>query len=134
MTCKDCDGGNRPAPYPGPRCATHHREVKAVRRLAAQETRVLTVYNLSAEKYDAIYLVQGECCEICRRARGVRKRLSVDHDHSCCNGAYSCGNCVRGLLCTTCNKMLGHLRDDPDAFERASLYLRHWPSRRLSPV
>lgn len=24
--CKDCGAGNRPAPYPGPRCATHHRE------------------------------------------------------------------------------------------------------------
>jgi hypothetical protein len=134
-TCKDCGPGTkRPATYPGPRCATHHRAVKASRRLAAQESRVLQVYSLPPEIYDRIYEVQGGRCEICRRATGARKRLAVDHDHSCCNGPTSCGRCVRGLLCGTCNKTLGHLRDDPEAFERAALYLRHWPSRRLSPV
>lgn len=135
LTCKDCPAGTkRPAPHPGPRCVTHHRAAVKARRLRAQESRVLSVYNLTAEQYDRIYLVQGGKCDICRRATGARKRLAVDHDHSCCNGPTSCGRCVRGLLCGTCNKIVGHFRDDPDTFERGATYLTNWPSRRLSPV
>jgi hypothetical protein len=32
---------------------------------------------------------------------------SVDHDHSCCNGDTSCGKCVRGIVCSFCNRGLG---------------------------
>lgn len=137
LTCKDCPPGTkRPAPHPGPRCATHHRARRAVSRKAAHGRRLELVYGIDAEFYEALLLVQGGVCVICERARGVYKRLSVDHDH---NQALldghaedkGCRNCVRGLLCGTCNKMLGHLRDDPAAFQRAATYLSDWPSRRV---
>jgi hypothetical protein len=129
--CKECPPGGtrRPAPHPGPRCATHHRARRAATRKAAGDRRRTLVYNISPEFYAALLFVQGGACAICQRARGVSKSLSVDHDHACCDGPTSCGNCVRGLLCSTCNKMLGHLRDDPEAFDRAVTYLRYWPSK-----
>ena len=39
-------------------------------------------------------------------------RLVVDHDHRHCPGAYSCGICVRGLMCTNCNTAFGMLGED----------------------
>lgn len=38
-----------------------------------------------------------------------RRRLNVDHDHRCCPGGRSCGECVRGLLCAGHNRVEGLL-------------------------
>ncbi|WP_425484844.1 endonuclease VII domain-containing protein [Amycolatopsis anabasis] len=132
--CKDCPpGSKRPANYPGPRCATHHRAVRAARRERSRAQYVERTYNITDEQYWALYEAQGGACYICQRAKGTgRKRLSVDHDHSCCPGSTSCGKCVRGLLCKPCNRdVLGHLRDEIEAFERAAAYLRNPPAKAV---
>jgi hypothetical protein len=46
-------------------------------------------------------------CAVCDCSE--RRRLNVDHDHRCCPGDQSCGKCVRGLLCRTCNRIEGLL-------------------------
>lgn len=140
-TCRDCQGLGLPltrkAPYPGPRCATHNRERKKASRNTAHARRLQVVYSITAEFYALMLAIQGHRCAICQRATGRYKRLSVDHDHkqAVLDGHEpdkGCMNCVRGLLCSTCNKTLGHLRDDPLAFERGAEYLREWPSHRAS--
>ncbi|WP_081654940.1 endonuclease VII domain-containing protein [Amycolatopsis orientalis] len=134
--CKDCaaEGSplTRPADYPGPRCYTHHKAVKKARRERAQAQRIERVYSITEDQYQELYRAQGGACAICQRATGKTKRLAVDHDHSCCPGPVSCGKCVRGLLCTPCNKgVLGHLRDSPDALRRAAEYIDNPPARRV---
>lgn len=134
--CKDCEAEGirtrRNAKYPGPRCATHHRATKKRRRDYSHKQHVEETYNITYEQYWEIVKAQGGKCYICQRATGARKKLSVDHDHSCCPGPTSCGKCVRGALCGSCNRnVLGHLRDDPAAFRRAIDYLTNPPARSI---
>lgn len=64
-------------------------------------------------------------CALCGGPAGLR-RLSVDHDHSCCTGRTSCGQCFRDLLCDRCNPMLGYAQDDIEILEKAIAYLKRW--------
>jgi hypothetical protein len=121
MTCKDCRSTGRQTPHPGPRCATCHRAVLKARRAASHDKYVVKTYGLRPGQYDEMYVQQGGKCAICQYARGITKKLAVDHDHACCDGPTSCGRCVRGLLCTQCNRLIGRL--GPDALRRAATYL-----------
>jgi hypothetical protein len=136
--CKDCraDLGEvdfavsvkRPAPYPGPRCATHHHAEKRRRRLASANRRVEKKYRIPPELYETLYEFQGGRCAICQRATGASKRLAVDHDHrlAMTHGHphdEGCPECVRGLVCSTCNDVLAHFRSDPACANRAKMML-----------
>ena len=134
--CKDClkEGvvTNRPAPHPGPRCTTHHRLEKQRRRLRASEKRVEANFGLFPEQYDAIYEAQGGRCYVCRVARGIVKRLAVDHDHKLCDDhppEQGCSRCVRALLCGPCNQMIGRL--GVEALQRAIEVLTDPPAQRI---
>lgn len=84
-------------------------------------------YGLTARNLKAMYEQQGNKCLICDRKQDKRK-LSVDHDHSCCSGETSCGKCVRGLICNPCNVALGMMKDNPALLRRAADYLENFPS------
>lgn len=89
--------------------------------------RALTVknrYGITIEQHDKLLADQGGVCAICGGGPGRHPSFSVDHDHTCCPGVKSCGACVRGLLCDTCNRVLGLFDDEPERFEKASSYLR----------
>lgn len=60
-------------------------------------------HGITTIQYIKILKAQGFTCAICDKS----EKLQVDHDHSCCPGATSCGKCVRGLLCNTHNMYLG---------------------------
>lgn len=132
MKCKDCAPGvKRPVRFPGPRCFTHHKAFERAAKTRAANNRVARTYGINPDAYTAILEAQGGTCAICQRATGATKRLAVDHDHTCCTGPTSCGKCVRGLLCSPCNRLLGHLRDDPTALRRAAAYLRDHPAQAV---
>lgn len=137
--CVDCEAGGvktkRPAPYGGPRsplCATHNRERKKRRSARAHELRVENSFGISAAEYEEIYVAQECRCFICRKARGLAKRLAVDHDHDRCNDhdpKIGCRDCIRALLCGPCNQLLG--RCDAEALKRAIIVLTDPPAQRI---
>lgn len=129
--CKDCivEGvtTNRPAPHPGPRCASHWRKRQKAVSKRNHENRVRKTYGLNDGDYDRLYAAQGGRCAICRKATGKVKRLAVDHDHE--TGE------VRGLLCFPCNHdVLGKLGDDPEVYLRIIRYLLFPPARHVLSV
>jgi hypothetical protein len=73
-------------------------------------------------------------CEICgtnilhkvrTSANTVAAPMVVDHDHNCCPvDQYSCGRCIRGLICRSCNAAAGQVRDDPNVAQALADYLR----------
>jgi hypothetical protein len=81
-------------------------------------------FNIGRSEYETILATQGGRCAICDRRPGTGQVLSIDHDHSCCPERHrSCGRCIRGLLCRSCNVGLGHFKDRADLLERAQAYL-----------
>ena len=74
----------------------------------------------SAEEYENLVKVQNGVCAICSQPetvmrRGKVQRLSVDHCHKT--------NKIRGLLCVTCNNILGNAHDSVDKLKNAIKYL-----------
>jgi len=91
---------------------------------------LLSKYGLTPAQYDALLESQNGCCAVCKEPEtavhqktGLPRRLAVDHDHSCCPGERSCGACVRGLLCYSCNTGLGAFRDSVSRIQSALRYL-----------
>lgn len=91
----------------------------------ATDQHRLRRYGLTVERYDEILARQSGGCGICGEACPSGRRLAVDHDHECCprHALRTCGQCVRGLLCMTCNSALGVFRDSPRLLAAAIGYL-----------
>ena len=137
--CKDCTlepgfptRALRPAPHPGPRCATHHRAFRKAQKKRNGELRAEKVYGITPEDYQTLLVAQGGRCAWCGRKIGNTVRAAIDHDHSCelCGGT-GCRRCVRGLLDRKCNEILGWFGDDPDLIERGVDYLTYQLAQRI---
>ncbi len=72
----------------------------------------LKKYNITLDDFEALLDEQDGVCAIV--GCGSQDRLSIDHDHTCCSGKYSCGKCIRGLLCFRCNTALGCIQDNKE--------------------
>jgi hypothetical protein len=83
-------------------------------------------YKLSIEEFNER---SANGCEIC--GDKPERSLHVDHDHKCCNGEITCGNCVRGILCNRCNKAVdkyetGLMRPDNRLLDKIKIYLEKY--------
>lgn len=91
-------------------------------------------YKITLEQYYEKLEEQGGGCALCGALEHGRKykgniSFSVDHDHKCCDTEYTCGKCVRGLLCNTCNTKIGafeNLFRDTEWLMKAKEYVIYW--------
>ena len=75
-------------------------------------------YGLTPEKLDSMYALQNGECLICKTKKetySTPKGLLVDHCHA--TGK------VRGLLCNSCNMLLGLAKDNTEILQRAIAYI-----------
>lgn len=77
----------------------------------------LRKFGITVQDYERMLSEQGGGCSICRSttAGGRGQRFHVDHCHET--------GTVRGLLCHSCNVLLGHARENPSILSRAIEYL-----------
>jgi len=119
--CKACSRAsasawNKANPDRVRQSAQRHANKRGEARRADPETyakyraKLLERYNLTQGRYDEMLSSQGGVCAICKSLRDNRP-LHIDHDHACCPGSRSCGQCVRGLLCVVCNTTLGYMEN-----------------------
>jgi len=97
------------------------RAANPEKQRATMRKRVLKRFGLTPDEYDALVAAQDGRCAICQRAdSGAKNRryFAVDHCHTT--------NKNRGLLCNSCNFLIGLCRDDPIIPQRAAEYLTHW--------
>lgn len=72
-------------------------------------------FGITPAHYDLMMSKQGGVCAICHGLNKNDTRLAVDHCHRT--------NQVRGLLCTSCNQLIGAAGDEITILEAAIKYL-----------
>ena len=91
------------------------------RKIRTNDGHRKRTYGLSSEDFQKLIDSQNNRCWICQEI--FTRTPHIDHNHSCCSGIRSCGKCVRGLLCHSCNCGLGNFHDRSDLLHRAIKYL-----------
>ena len=93
------------------RTAYHDNVDLRTSRIRASRLYRIREYGITPERYAEMLEAQGGTCALCDLPEPVAGRsLAVDHDHKCCpDKKRSCGKCVRGLLCSRCNNVLGFI-------------------------
>lgn len=112
--CKSCVSEYHKNRYSDPKYKDYQRN-----------SSLKATYGISLEEYNIMLDVQGGVCAICELPESRKHPkttdpmlLAVDHDHK--TGQ------VRSLLCSTCNIMLGHAKDDINILAKAIQYLTEW--------
>ena len=98
----------------------YNKHKKYVQENDIEYKRSYARHHISKEDFEKILKKYDGMCYACKE----KNATCIDHDHSCCDNRFSCGNCIRGVLCNWCNSALGHAQDRVDILEKLIGYLR----------
>lgn len=112
--CVQCNNEYRYSDTKRTRCkqclTLYLRQYRADNADRIQNNKLKNRFGITLAQYNAILESQGGVCYLCKLLPDMGKtNLAVDHNHNCCPGKKSCGKCIRGLLCNSCNLILGLL-------------------------
>lgn len=91
----------------------HKKDEKEANRMYQKKHK----YGLTVEEYNRIAEGQQNKCLICGAQFSDENRIHVDHDHNT--------GVVRGMLCRSCNTLLGMAKDDVNILKNAIEYLNN---------
>jgi hypothetical protein len=100
-----------------------HEAHKALQRAARRESE----FGLTSEQYDAALMTQERKCAICSSAFtevAEGNPPCIDHCHEL--------NIFRGLLCRSCNLMLGYAKDNIAILQAAIRYLEVFAAKQVA--
>jgi hypothetical protein len=90
------------------RSASRERVISPEAKARWARTHKLNRYGLTQAVFDQMLETQGYACAMGGEPFEEGQLVCIDHDHACCpDEKRSCGKCVRGLLCLSCNTALG---------------------------
>lgn len=122
--CKDCNKAKARGWYHAnqERASARMREYNAENREAIRDRNLQYKFGVTLDEYEGILARQGGVCGICGcDADPIEGRaMPLDHDHN--TGS------PRGVLCSSCNRGIGLLGDDPDLLVAAAAYLLQFES------
>ena len=105
------------------RNAEYHRDN---REKVAQRNRNRR-HGINQEWFDAKVKKQDNRCAICYKE--FESTPHIDHNHACCPVLRSCDKCRRGLLCSSCNVMIGMSQESEENLQAAILYIRKYKTQ-----
>lgn len=95
-----------------------YHEHKDRYRQYARKSELKSLYGLTTKVYNEMRIKQEYKCLICDSHETTLKyQLCVDHCHQT--------NQIRGLLCKSCNLMIGNAKDSFRILEKAAEYLKN---------
>lgn len=95
------------------------RERNKLRPNRSRGSMLKRLYGITIPQFDEMLIKQKHLCAICGFKHDESKKstkLHIDHCHK--------SKRVRSLLCSRCNKGLGHFKDNPKLIEAAIQYLK----------
>lgn len=115
--CKECTRQAASSSYQSRReeVLQSHKDQYCAKKNRAKA--LMRNYGMTIEEWNAMFAEQNYRCAICGSTDPFsdNRNFSVDHCHTMGH--------VRGILCSQCNHLLGHARDDANVLLEAFTYL-----------
>lgn len=112
LNCAACNQTFKRVHYKSKFCSRKCYERSRWMKLIRKNYHLKSTYNMNRQNYETLVQQQKGKCAVCEKSQ---VQLNVDHCHQ--------SGVVRGLLCKSCNLLIGLAHDQTSILEKAKQYL-----------